>query len=140
MLATKEDITDYIPHRRPMVMVDKLVEASDQHAVSGLVVEEDNVLVDAGHLTEAGLVENMAQTAALQLGFRSRSQQRRIPMGYLAAVSDLRIDRLPLVNDSLRTTIRITNHIGDIVIAYAQVEVGRETYCSGEMKVFVKQE
>jgi predicted hotdog family 3-hydroxylacyl-ACP dehydratase len=46
MLAGKDHITDYIPQRHPMVMIDDLLEASDTHAVTRLKIDAANIFVE----------------------------------------------------------------------------------------------
>ena len=70
MLASRNDITQYIPQRAPIVMVHALVEADDEHAVTQLAIEPDNIFVSNEFFAEPGLVENIAQTAAMHVGYQ----------------------------------------------------------------------
>jgi predicted hotdog family 3-hydroxylacyl-ACP dehydratase len=74
MLATKSNITNYIPQREPIVMIHNLVEVSDEHAVTQLTIEPDNVFVTEGYFAEPGLVENIAQTAAVHVGYQCQQK------------------------------------------------------------------
>ena len=95
MLATRDDITKYIPQRHPIVMVHALVEADDSHAVTELAIEPDNIFVSNEFFAEPGLVENIAQTAAMHVGYQCSLKNIPIPIGYIAAVKDLKIQALP---------------------------------------------
>ena len=94
-LVTRNDITNYIPQRPPMVMIHDLEEATDEHAITRLTIEPDNIFLQDGYLAEPGLVENIAQTAAAQVGFQCASRNIPIPIGYIAAIKDLKIYSLP---------------------------------------------
>src|SRR5688572_10579494 len=95
MLADRDHILQYIPQRKPMVMIDSLKEASDLHAITQLMIREENIFVSEGHLTEPGLVENIAQTAAAQSGYQHVQGGMVVKIGYIAAVKNLVINQLP---------------------------------------------
>lgn len=139
MLATKNNITDFIPQRDPIVMIDNLVEASDHHSVTQLEIRAQNIFVENGLFKEPGLVENIAQTAAAQVGYQCSVKNIPVPLGYIAAVKSLTISRLPLVNSRITTSIKIVNQVMDVTLAEGQVvnEKGEEC-CRCEMRIFVK--
>ncbi|HEX6225817.1 MAG TPA: 3-hydroxyacyl-ACP dehydratase [Chryseolinea sp.] len=138
MLATRDDITKYIPQRHPIVMVHALVEADDNHAVTELAVEPDNVFVSNGRLIEPGLVENIAQTAAMHVGYQCSLKNIPIPIGYIAAVKDLKIKDLPKQNTRISTSVRITNKVLDVTVVEGRIEQGGNLLCSCEMRIFAK--
>jgi 3-hydroxyacyl-[acyl-carrier-protein] dehydratase len=138
MLAHRNNITQYIPQRFPIVMIHDLVEASDNHAVTNLTVEADNVFVADGFLEAPGLVENIAQTAAVHIGFQCASRKLPIPIGYIAAIRALHIHKLPLVGKRVTTTIRITNKVLELTVVEGKVELNDEVLCSCEMRIFAK--
>lgn len=139
MLATKKNITDFIPQRDPIVMIDDLVEASDNHSVTQLEIRTENIFVEDGMFREPGLVENIAQTAAAQVGYQCSMKKIPVPLGYIAAVKSLTISRLPLVNSRITTSIKIVNQVMDVTLAEGKVvnEKGEEC-CRCEMRIFVK--
>ncbi len=139
MLATRENITDFIPQRKPIVMIDDLLEASDLHSVTSLQIRRDNFFVEGEKLAEPGLVENIAQTAAAQVGYQCSIKKIPVPLGYIAAVKNLTISKLPVVDSRITTSIRIVNQVMDVTLAEGIVvdEQGREC-CRCEMRIFVK--
>lgn len=139
MLAYKENITDFIPQRAPIVMIDDLVEASDIHSITRLQVRKENIFVEAGRLTEPGLVENIAQTAAAQVGYQCSIKKIPVPLGYIAAVKNLTISKLPIVDSRITTSIRIVNQVMDVTLAEGKVtDENGNVCCSCEMRIFVK--
>ena len=138
MLASKENILRYIPQRPPMVMVDELLEASDVHAITRLEIRNENIFLQEEKFSEAGLVENMAQTAAAQLGYQCALKNIPVPIGYIAALKDLRISQLPRKGAVITNSIMITNQISDITIVEGVVEQERGVCFRCEMKIFVK--
>jgi 3-hydroxyacyl-[acyl-carrier-protein] dehydratase len=138
MLAAKDHINRYIPQRHPMVMIDDLLEASESHAVTRLRIEVTNIFVEDRHLAEPGLVENIAQTAAAHLGYQCELKHLPVPIGYIAAVKNLEIFRLPELNSVITTSVHITNQVLDVTVAEGKVEQNGEVCCSCEMRIFVK--
>ena len=138
MLATRDDITKYIPQRHPIVMVHALVEADDSHAVTELVIEPDNIFVSNEFFAEPGLVENIAQTAAMHVGYQCSLKNIPIPIGYIAAVKDLKIQALPKQNTRITTSVRVTNKVLDVTVVEGRVEQEGNLLCSCEMRIFAK--
>lgn len=138
MLATKNDITRFIPQRDPIVMVHNLLEASDTHAITQLFVADDNVFVADGAFAEPGLVENIAQTAAVHVGFQCTRKGLPIPIGYIAAIRDLKINGLPPVKSTITTSVKITNKVLDVTVVQGQVVYDNQVLCTCEMRIFAK--
>jgi predicted hotdog family 3-hydroxylacyl-ACP dehydratase len=138
MLASLNDITRFIPQRHPVVMIHDLVEASDSHAITQLKINHDNIFVFNGLLTEAGMVENIAQTAAAQVGYQCAVKNIPVPIGYIAAVKNLKILKMPLQDSMITTSIKITNQVLDITVAEGRIEQENELCCICEMRIFVK--
>jgi 3-hydroxyacyl-[acyl-carrier-protein] dehydratase len=138
MLADKDHITHYIPQRHPMVMIDDLLEASETHAITRLKIDPANIFVEDHHLAEPGLVENIAQTAAAHVGYQCAQKKIPVPIGYIAAVRNLEIFRLPELDSVVTTSIRITNQVLDVTVAEGKVEQNGTLCCSCEMRIFVK--
>ena len=74
-----------------MVMIDRLVSAESDSAVSSFLIKTDNIFVEDGKFTEPGLVENIAQTAAAMVGHHCALNKIPVPIGFIAAVKDLKI-------------------------------------------------
>jgi predicted hotdog family 3-hydroxylacyl-ACP dehydratase len=138
MLASRDTILNYIPQRPPMVMIDTLLEASDTHAVTHLTVTADNIFTDNGSFSEPGLIENIAQTAAAQVGYQCARKQIPVPIGYIAAVKNLAVHRLPPEGAQITTSVRIVNQVLEVTLAEGEVMLAGETICTCEMRIFIK--
>lgn len=138
MLATKDTIQQYIPQRPPMVMIDNLLEASETHASTQLQVRFDNIFIDKGHLAEPGMIENIAQTAAAQVGYQCAMRNVSVPIGYIAAVKNLQITNMPKQNSVITTTVTIKNQVMDITVAEGKIEQDGIVCCTCEIRIFVK--
>ncbi len=114
-------ITEYIPQRPPFVMVDCLVESNENSALTMWVVPADGILVDEGQLQAAGLLENVAQTAAAWIGKLSQEKGEPIRIGYIGAVKEMNIHRLPKAGETIRTKIEVVEKVFDITLVRAAV-------------------
>ena len=138
MLANREDILKFIPQRRPIVMVHQLASADDDSATTQFDIEPDNVFIDNGSFAEPGMVENIAQTAAVHIGYQCSRKNIPIPIGYIAAIKDLKVKGLPLVNSTITTSVKVVNKVLDITVVQGMITQGSETLCTCEMRIFAK--
>lgn len=138
MLANRTDILQYIPQRKPMVMVHELLDANDDHIVTQLTIEPDNVFLTSGFFAEPGMVENIAQTAAVHVGYQCSLKKLPIPIGYIAAVKDLKIKVLPKANSTITTSVKVVNKVLDITVVHGKIEHEGDLLCSCEMRIFAK--
>lgn len=138
MLANRSDILQYIPQRTPIVMVHELLAATDDHVVTQLSIEPENVFLSSGSFAEPGLVENIAQSAAVHVGYQCSLKNLPIPIGYIAAVKDLKVFSLPRQNSTITTSVKVINKVLDITVVQGKVEHNGDLLCSCEMRIFAK--
>ncbi|ELR71303.1 hypothetical protein C900_02918 [Fulvivirga imtechensis AK7] len=136
-----DDLLQYIPQRHPFVMVTALYQHEDKEVVSGLTIEERNVLVNNGLLQEGGLIENMAQTAALYAGLKAAEAGKNAPVGFIAGIKHVLIEELPAVGQSIHTKVAIVDEVMDIQIAQAAVYGEDDRMLAKcELRIFIKKE
>ncbi|UEG52766.1 3-hydroxyacyl-ACP dehydratase [Mucilaginibacter daejeonensis] len=135
-----DDITALIPQKHPFVMVGRLLHVDDELIRSSFVISPDNMMVSNGHFTEGGLIENIAQTAALRAGYVASVNGTPVKNGYIGSVKDLEILALPKVNDELITEIRVDSQIGNMTILTGQVWSGTELIAKCDMRVLEEEE
>lgn len=139
MLVNRNDIELYIPQRKPMVMIHTLESADQKTAVTTLTVEANNIFLDGDVLGEPALAENIAQTAAAQVGYVCMQEAKPVPIGYIAAIKDFVVYALPGVNVQLRTSIEVINNVMDITLVRGTIYQNEVMICECEMRIFVKQ-
>ena len=131
------DILSIIPQRAPFVMVDQLTACDGTGAKSIFLVKKENILVRDGKLSEAGLVENIAQTAAARSGYLIKTEKKTPQIGYIGDVKNLEIASLPEVDSELETEVRIKNQIFDITVISGTVKCDGQLLATCEMKIFI---
>jgi predicted hotdog family 3-hydroxylacyl-ACP dehydratase len=133
-----KDILAYIPQRQPFVMVDELLSAGDNTAITKFKVTADNIFVVGRQLTEPALVENIAQTAAARMGYICSEKNEPVPVGFIGAVQNLHIMALPGVGDELETEIVIKNQVFDVTMIVGRVSCRGVMLAQCEMKIFIQ--
>jgi predicted hotdog family 3-hydroxylacyl-ACP dehydratase len=131
-------ITDLIPQRPPVVMIDRLEEVMDTSARGSLLVEASNIFAEKGFFTEAGITEFIAQTAAAFKGFQKVSSREEVKNGYIAAVRNLKIFSLPPVGSTIRCTINIDNELIGYTIISGKVHLGSQLIAEAEMRIILE--
>ena len=134
VIVDQDMILRLIPQRAPMVMVDKLLWADTETTRSGLRIKAENILTQNGYFSEAGLMENIAQTAALQVGYYYYTQNLPAPPGFIGAIKKVNIYSLPKVGEDIETEITVENEIFGITLISAQVWAGDELLADCKMK------
>lgn len=131
------NIIPLIPQKPPFVMVGKLLGTDELSTRSSFHIKGDNVFVKQGLFQEAGLMENIAQTAALRAGYVAQTENKPVATGYIGAVSNFEIFGLPKVNDEIETEITIENQIFDVTVLSGKVWQNENLLAQCEMKLFI---
>ncbi|HTD40080.1 MAG TPA: hypothetical protein VK671_05630 [Mucilaginibacter sp.] len=137
-MVSPENILSLIPQGPPFVMIDQLVTCDAISSSTTLRVSAENVLVCNNQLSEAGLIENIAQTAAAGAGYMAKKSGSQIQIGYIGAIKNLEITDLPKVGDVINTEVTITNQIFDVTIVSGKIECEGLMLAKCEMKIFIK--
>ena len=138
-LVAHEQVHHLLPHRPPIVMVDLLLESSEQEGSASLYVSPDNMFVADGHMQESGLVEHMAQTLALKVAYEeAKGDTGEKFMGYLVSVKNLFIYRLPAVDEEIITKTKVTKSFGNFTIGNFKSYVNGQLIAECEMRTMVE--
>jgi len=124
-----------IPQKEPIVLVDRLLDSNKEYSVSDFLIRKDCVFVENGRFVSAGLLENIAQTCALRIGYLNRGQKVRI--GVVGAVKNFSVVHFPSVGETLTTTVKEVLYVDPALVVSAETCVGNESVATCEMKVFL---
>ena len=137
MLVSKKEIPLYIPQRWPMIMVDTLLECAENQYVSQFSPETDNIFNSNGFFNESGLIENMAQTAALGIGYSTVKSNKEVSLGFIGAIKNLRIYQIPKIENLLTTKIDVMHKVLNATVIEANIFIKNELISQGEFKIFI---
>ena len=132
-LALPLDVERLLPHRPPMRLVDRLVEAT---------LGPDCLLADvAGGLEPVALIELIAQAYAAVRGYEERSQGRPVQVGFLVGVSTITFPDLPgfrlTASTRLEIRVRTVGMFAGFALAEGEVRAGDRCLAAGGIKVWV---
>lgn len=106
-LKQNADVRKYLPHREPMLMVDKHLELTDSLVRTQFLIKESNIFVNKHLFVESGLIENIAQTCSIIVGSSYFSENDEVGendsdvIGFISGIKNINIHQLPKVNDVL---------------------------------------
>ena len=131
----KRAIGGILPQREPFLFVDRLVRYDDQGTVTAFTVPEEHLLVEDGHLTASGILENMAQSSAARIGYLCKYILHvPVRIGYIGAIRKFRVHRLPAVGETVHTTVVLVEDVFGISLADVTVRVGEEVIAEAALK------
>lgn len=85
-------LAELLPHQRPMLLLDELVDSDDTSATTRVVLRPDSMFVRAGWIHSIVALEYMAQCAAAYAGLRRRIGGAPPQAGYLVGTPAMEVD------------------------------------------------
>ena len=135
----ESEIKQLIPQREPFLLVTELVSADDQSCTTRFVVDERTALFHNGKLSEAGVIEHQAQSAAALSGYLAlRSGATQPPLGMIGELKSLQIYALPQLGDCIETHVTFGLSVGNITVATAQTYLQDQLIAKGTFKISVE--
>jgi predicted hotdog family 3-hydroxylacyl-ACP dehydratase len=138
-VTSGDDILRYIPQRPPVVMVDAFYGLDGECSYSGYTVPGESIFCRGGILDECALIENMAQSAALRVGWLCVSEGKDVPLGFIGSVGKCDIARRARAGETLLTSVKVVAEIGNVTLAEAEITSGSERIGSCTLKIFLQQ-
>ncbi len=127
-----------VPHRRPIRMIDRLVEFNGTSGVVEALVSSGNLLVgEDGALDSIAFVEIMAQAYAAIKGYHDLSNSIPVKKGFLVAVKHLEINGEAYLGDLLKIRASTSSELGGFAIAEGTVMREEEVLASASLTLWV---
>ncbi|EKT3957418.1 ABC transporter permease [Flavobacterium psychrophilum] len=108
-MDTTINIKNYLPHRKPMLMVDMILIMDDEKVETIFEIKGDNIFIQNNTFIEAGLIENAAQTCSSIVAkdyFVDENNEDKSGVdvvGFISAIKTLKIHKLPEVGSTIKT-------------------------------------
>jgi len=102
----KIDISNFLPHRPPFLMVDKILTLDDENVSASFKIEKDCIFIKNNQFNELGLVENAAQTCSAIVG-RSYFEDDDIEgkgtklIGFISAIKKIEVYAYPTIGNTI---------------------------------------
>lgn len=130
------DVHTLLPQQEPFVMIDQLLHFDEVTTTTRFTVREDHLYVENGRLNACALIENIAQTCAARMGYINHYiYKKEVQLGFIGSVKNLVVKRVPLLGETLTTTIKVMEEIMQLTLVQAEIKVGEETIVTAEMKI-----
>jgi predicted hotdog family 3-hydroxylacyl-ACP dehydratase len=130
------DILGILPQQPPFVMIGKLLHFDFDMTRTSYTVNAENIFCDTERFSASGLIENIAQTCAARIGYINKYiNHKAITIGFIGAIRNLEILRLPKIGESIVTQITTIDEVFQITLVNATITVGDELIASCEMKI-----
>ena len=126
------DISNFLPHRKPMLMVSSVLEIDNESVATQFHILEDCIFLKDGKLSESGLIENAAQAASGVVGqsFFEKDDLEGIGnklVGYISAIKKVEIFQLPSLGETIVTRAKLLSRF----------DTGEMTMCSLQSETFL---
>jgi predicted hotdog family 3-hydroxylacyl-ACP dehydratase len=135
------DVHELLPQQEPFVMIGRLTCLDEVRTITETTIAHDNIFVDDGRFSASGLIENVAQTCAVRIGFVNKYLLNNgIQIGVIGAVRKLVINGLPAAGQTILTTVDIISEVFGMTLAKATVTCDGEELLTTEIKISVRSE
>ncbi len=129
-------IKDVIPQREPIIMVGKVISATQEVFNTTFEVTNDNIFLKNGLLQEPALIENIAQSAAAGFGTLTKEAGgEKEGLGFIGAVTKVFCHKLPKIGDTINTTVEIGTSFGAITLIKGKNYINETLLLECEMKI-----
>ncbi len=133
-------IEELIPQRPPFIFVDKVMSFSEGSVTTSFEIKQDGTLVFEGSLQEAGLIENIAQSAAALEGCNAKNNNCAVKVGFIGSVKKLEISRAPKTGEILETQVKILTNAMGVNVAEGIVSSSDEIIAKCVLNIFLKED
>lgn len=137
MPSSYTDISGIIPHRPPMVMIDRFTKESDVAGTGEKQFTPGNYGCENGFVLQAVLIECVAQTVAAQHGYDQLSEDNpKSALGMLVAIDHFEFFHSVPHNASITIKVNKTNEIGMFHLISGKILLGEKQMARGRIKIF----
>jgi predicted hotdog family 3-hydroxylacyl-ACP dehydratase len=124
-----------IPHRFPILCVDSILVADQNRAVAEYLVRE-GPHVDDEMMWEVGMIEGLAQTAAVLENSDEVGLSFERDSGMLVGVRNFTIHRRPRIGERLEWHVEIIRRLGPFLLVTGEACCGEELLAEGELRFY----
>ena len=131
-------VAEYIPHRAPILGVDRILTLQEGLAVAERRVE-NGPDAPGGALWEQGLIEGLAQTASALHRRSALAEGRRVQRGMLVGMNRLVFHRRARVGERIEYRAELLRRLEALSLVHGIARVGNEVLAEGDLKFYVEE-
>jgi len=91
-------------------------------------------------LSEPGLIEHVAQSAAAFAGYLPYTKGETPKLGFIGEVKKFKITRLPKIGEFLHTRLKVLGEAAGVTLIAAETISEYELLATCQMKIFIKED
>ena len=126
----------FIPHRPPMLFIERLLEREGDRAVAETTLPTTGIAVCDGRLLPEYFIELIAQTAALANGYDLFCEDKTPTDGMLVGIDAFSVTGAACVGHVVRIETNKTFTFGPVNVIHGSVWDGELQLAYGEIKVW----
>lgn len=131
------DIEKLIPQRKPIMMVSHFFGASETEVETGLEISADNIFCKDNKLSEPGLIEHIAQSAAAFAGYSAIESGQPVVLGYIGEIKKFNLGHLPQVGSIIETKLCIVSEVMNVMLMKAETTENGNLVAECSIKLFM---
>jgi len=130
-----------IPHRPPLLLVDRLLEFKDQSGLIEATVMSDNILLcDDGGIDQIAMAELIAQSYAAVKGYDDLLHDKPVKKGFLVGIRKIHFNYRAFVGDRLLINVSTIASIGGFTVVEGKVMHDDDVIASGTIKLWLPED
>jgi predicted hotdog family 3-hydroxylacyl-ACP dehydratase len=134
------NIHHFLPHREPMLMVDYILELTQDNVITSFQITADNIFVHNNEFVEAGLIENSAQTCSSIVGqsfFEGPDAETKV-IGFITNIKKIEVFSLPRVGDTIISKASFISQYENICNISCETYNNDELLIRAEINLFIQ--
>ncbi|MDB9961007.1 ABC transporter permease [Oceanihabitans sp.] len=142
------DITKFLPHRAPFLMVDHLLSIDDEHVSTSFKIQPDCVFINDNVFNEVGLIENAAQTCSSIVG-KSYFEDDDLEgegtklIGFISAIKKVTIHDCPNIGETIISHANLKSRFDSdhysLCTLECTISASNKELLSCEMNLFIQE-
>ena len=132
-----KNITQIVPHRNPMLMIDCYKRIDNDNALSEKTFREGDYGCENGLVIDSILIECVAQTVAAHYGYKSLMiKKKNSGIGMLVSVDTFKFYHQVLEKSKIDIFITKTDRIGAFKLFKGDIRMKDKIVATGNIKIF----
>ncbi|MGI9650317.1 ABC transporter permease [Chryseobacterium sp. RLHN22] len=135
------NIHNFLPHRKPMLMVDYILELTPEKVVTSFKITPDNIFIHNNHFIEAGLVEHSAQTSSSILGqsFFENPESNTKVIGFITNIKKIEVFASPKAGDKIISKASLVSKYENICQIFCETFLDEKLLIRTEISLFIQE-
>lgn len=142
------DISNFLPHKAPFLMVDYILSLDDTHVSTSFEIKPDGIFVSDNVFNEVGLIENAAQTCSAIVGKRFFEDDDiegtgTKLIGFISGIKEVIIHAFPSIGQTIISEAKLKSRFDADHFSICTIEctifASKKALLTCEMNLFIQE-